>query len=677
MLNKIVKNKKYKRIVLAIILLTTVLSMVIIGYSNASNTQYEDYDYSRGDTIWQKSDTHNRGSGVAIQNNMTYIVGDKGIEKRYLNNGSLVYRKNAESGAGFGPVINKYTFAYGYENFVVRDTDGSLVWIESSSLSYYESSPVIKNGYIYYMRPNGNIRKATVRNNGTEWVKEGLVSGLDGWQMGDISIDENYVFVPMKSSVYILNKSNGDLVYKKTITPSDYTNVEGGGISINNNFYIGAEDGEITSINLSTGNINWETNIDGSDISSLTYENDVLYGGSQAGNTFAINLNGNILWKNSKTNKSHEMYNANTMPVITDNYVYIGGYEGYAVIYDKKTGDHLYTFDTPDGYYRMDEAIANGYYVYWEKDTSTLTAKATGNVSESAIGISRRNANFGFDSNVEPQTVNTETTYNVYGNVTNKSTALQRATVEAYQNNTLKDSVTTNSTGMYTLNIPNGTTKLVFNASKYREKNIQIEVSGKTKVRNITLIRNRISVRYGGCLEPNEETPYNLYFHGPNGVENDRPKSIVVNNNTVLSVSLLDGIINTTNEGTSNVTFTYEYNSETYSITEEIRVFNNSIENLHNRQGTCKFIAFTGDEIGGQSSNVQWIILSIFFGIVTSYGFRNKWVGLVAIQLLITIGWFMNFLNSGIMLGSLFYALFISMATISAFKQRVNVNLPR
>jgi len=675
MLNKIVKNKKYKRIALAIILLTAVLSMVIIGYSNASNTQYENYNYSRGDTIWKTSSSHSSAAGIAIKDNKTYIAGNGGgIEVRHLSNGSLIYQNNTYDSKVFGPVINKYTMAYGHENFVVRDIDGSLVWTESSQ-QYYRSSPVIKNGYIYYTRLNGDVRKATVRNNGTDWVRKNLIT-VDSWRDMEaaVSVNEKYVFAPMGENLFVLNKSNGDVVYNKSF---DHVLI-GGGVSVDGKYYIGTENGNVTSIDLDTG-LTEQTSITTDqydrEITELTYDSGVIYGGAYDGNTFAMNLNEKLLWKNMNTNTSDNMDTVNTMPVVTDNYVYsIDDSGSQAVVYDKKDGNLVYTYSTPDNYHEANPAIANGYYIFHDEYTNQIIAKATGDVTESAVGASRRNVDYGFDSSVEPQDLGEP---NVFGYVFNETHALENVKVTAKQNRDTVDTTTTNSTGGYQLQVPNGTAKLIFSADKYQNRSIEIDVSGKTIVRNITLNKNRISVRYGGCLEPNEETPYNLYFHGPNGVENDRPKSIVVNNNTVLSVSLLDGIINTTNKGISNVTFTYKYNDITYSITKEIRVFNNSIENLHNRQGTCKFIAFTGDEVGGQNSNVQWIILGIFFGVVTSYGFRNKWVGLVAIQLLITIGWFMNFLNSGIMLGSLFYALFISLATISAFKQRVNVNLPR
>jgi outer membrane protein assembly factor BamB len=261
------------------------------------------------------------------------------------------------------------------------DLNGNIIW-KFKSNGNYDSTPSIKNGYVYISNDNGFINCLNAYNGSPIWNKiisnyplsspilfndKIIINSLDGnvycleadsgkffWKT-PISIDilstsvvvDNKVFV----GNYCLDLNNGDRIWTSDIgipflsSPSYHQN----------KIFIGSQDEKFYCVDANTGDKIWKFYI-----GSMSWETSpaVAYGNVYVGNKFGfiycLNVeDGEYVWSAKMSARSV------SSPAICDGKVYIGSVDNNVYCLDAYTGEKIWNFSS-DNPFRCSLAIADG-----------------------------------------------------------------------------------------------------------------------------------------------------------------------------------------------------------------------------------------------------------------------------------------------------------------------------
>lgn len=112
-------------------------------------------------------------------------------------------------------------------------------------------------------------------------------------------------------------------------------------VLINNSLMFGDDKGEIYSINVITGKLNYKTKIGNGFTGGFTTSEDIVYSSDVTGKTFALSpKDGHIIWDHIGD------ANINTIPVIDDKFIYLNNLRGEIFKLDKTNGKLIWKIST-------------------------------------------------------------------------------------------------------------------------------------------------------------------------------------------------------------------------------------------------------------------------------------------------------------------------------------------
>ena len=97
--------------------------------------------------------------------------------------------------------------------------------------------------------------------------------------------------------------------------------------------------GDVVALDVNSGESKWNKNIGFSCVSSPTYYNDNIYVGSNNGLYVLDKDNGRIIWK-------RDISSISSKPVVINDVVYCGSYDGFVYAIDSSNGDEIWSFKT-------------------------------------------------------------------------------------------------------------------------------------------------------------------------------------------------------------------------------------------------------------------------------------------------------------------------------------------
>ncbi|MDR3610667.1 MAG: PQQ-binding-like beta-propeller repeat protein, partial [Ignavibacteriaceae bacterium] len=132
-------------------------------------------------------------------------------------------------------------------------------------------------------------------------------------------------------------------------------------------FYIGNDNGNLYSIGLSTGKINWQVNTGSRIIMTPACDTDNIYWGNLGGDFFSVNkLNGKINWKK----KLGSLFNIT--PLVTNNYIILP--DQYQKIYFVDKAGIIQKTYSFKGRLKLSPVIRNNNILFLGYDNGILEA---------------------------------------------------------------------------------------------------------------------------------------------------------------------------------------------------------------------------------------------------------------------------------------------------------------
>lgn len=227
--------------------------------------------------------------------------------------------------------------------------------------------------------------------------------------------------------------------------------------------------------------------------------------------------------------------------------------------------------------------------------------------------------------------------------------------------NVSTDSETTTQTGSdgsFTTAVESGRYELSISADGYQTLTDTRDVEGGDELGTFQLSPQQFDLQFKRFVEPGESTPYTVEYTDPNGTVVDVTANVSINSSNT-SIATIDtdaeeivgedGV-----NGTSEITANYTVNNETYTDTRTVTVATKTVDNLEIIPGTWRFSAFLDD------ITIQVLLVAIGAAIVATRA-ASSWAGLGAMELVLIIGWFADWVPIGIAMLGLFTALFIGL----------------
>lgn len=209
--------------------------------------------------------------------------------------------------------------------------EGRLNW--QKNYGYIQTSPVYKDGYIYFGTVSGNM------------VKIVDSTGLSLWKFycsepihTTCAVSGNsLVFGTDKGSFICLNTDKGTENWRLRLNSPVYSIP----MIHNETVYFGCDDSNYYAVNLSSGSVKWAMNVKTKIISGSTLFNDSLavFAGIN-GTVYALNANnGNLIW-DFVTNGT-----ITASPVTSGKYIYITSFDSHIYCLDGSSGTMLWNYE--------------------------------------------------------------------------------------------------------------------------------------------------------------------------------------------------------------------------------------------------------------------------------------------------------------------------------------------
>lgn len=294
-----------------------------------------------------------------VEGNFVYVGTEKG----------LFYKIDAGSGAIAGsfdlknPIRSKPIYHQG-QLFI--ESMGDLVCLDAASLKevsrftapvgaktdmvdpwdYYHSSPVLHNGYIFYVAGRGLIRQVDPKTNGIE--KEMRTPG-NAEIRSRLAFNGNRLFLgDFNGAIYEYNlDTNGWATIFKSFTDRPYPtygNISGGPVIEGGTLYFGARNETMSAIDLSTRSVKWaQKDENGSwwPAEPLVTSGNVIYCGSDNLKVMAVSIEtGQVQWL-FRTD-----YNIFGTPLVVDDVLLIGTGNSYL---NRQGNGSVYSISLKDG----------------------------------------------------------------------------------------------------------------------------------------------------------------------------------------------------------------------------------------------------------------------------------------------------------------------------------------
>jgi len=256
-----------------------------------------------------------------------------------LKNGSGIGKATTKSKSCFSnPLIMKnivvMTFSDGELNFITGYDFKKGIFNWKLPTEKIVSSPVLKNEDVYYSTVKGNICK---------------VNSLSGEQKILFKNDNPYFTSPSVSGNLLLT---GDI--KGTMTAVDIISGEvswifktGGGIYsdvsvMDGKIFFGSDDGYFYCLN-EKGDLVWKKNLETKFLSSSTFYGDKVITSGVSGKLYSMNVNtGELNWEFASGGT------ISASPILNSDKIFIGSYDMYFYCIDAASGNVLWKYNLED-----------------------------------------------------------------------------------------------------------------------------------------------------------------------------------------------------------------------------------------------------------------------------------------------------------------------------------------
>ena len=319
---------------------------------------------------WTKDLGFETDSSPVIVNDVLYIGSTYGIFALDAKTGRELWRYQTNGFVKSVPAVSNGVLYFGADDrkfYAIDAKDGTLKWMNDTSLDGYTASAAVVDNRVYVIPKDGSFYAFDTNSGEIIWstlvgkivesspaIGEGIiVFGTDGgdiialdattgklkWSydtgVSDIKsspviADGTIIVGSNDGSIYALTAEKGTLKWK--YSTSD--NVESSPSVINGVVYVGSKDSSFLAIDVATGKLKWKYPDSGPVLSAPAISNDVVYFGTRNNFIYGLDANsGQRLWKNS-TGRNDKDYI--TSPAISGNVLYAVTHSGLVYAYSSQ-----------------------------------------------------------------------------------------------------------------------------------------------------------------------------------------------------------------------------------------------------------------------------------------------------------------------------------------------------
>ncbi len=232
-------------------------------------------------------------------------------------------------------------------------TAGKINW--RKNYGDIQTSPILKDNFIYFSGLNGNFYKADVHTGTKIWKfnskspihstcaigssiavlgnDKGSIMGIElttGEEKWKIETGQPVISTPLinnglayiggnDSNYYCINLDSGSVLWKINLHTKI---ISGSAMDSEGNLIVGCVDGNVYSLNNATGSVKWKMSSNGTIISSPVISGNYIYFSSYDSFIYCLNAgDGKVLWSSMLENK------VKTSPVIWKDYLFVAADE--------------------------------------------------------------------------------------------------------------------------------------------------------------------------------------------------------------------------------------------------------------------------------------------------------------------------------------------------------------
>lgn len=210
-----------------------------------------------------------------------------------------------------------------YERILTPATVGNLVqdWfypVSASTDHAITSSPVLVNGVVYIVSPDGPVLALNANTGALVWEKD--INAI-----GSVDVVKNVLYVSSFSAnasyVYALDPATGSVIWQVATSNA----VESSPTAVDGIVYVNTYK-NFLALDARTGALIWQQPTDSVAYGSPAVVNGIVYNGSGVGTLYALNArNGALLWKKMVGTA------INGSPAVLDKLVYVSSYNSPGV----------------------------------------------------------------------------------------------------------------------------------------------------------------------------------------------------------------------------------------------------------------------------------------------------------------------------------------------------------
>ncbi|HYE12681.1 MAG TPA: PQQ-binding-like beta-propeller repeat protein [Patescibacteria group bacterium] len=294
--------------------------------------------------LWKfKSDDH-INSGIVANDDFVYFGSyDEYFYCLQVDNGRVIWKYKTNASITSTPVIFKDSIFFGNNAgalYCLNKHDGILNWsyncgsnITTNIISYGES--------VIFGCWDNNIYSFSTGEPTPNWVFK-----TDGSVITDLSYNDNKLFLggfnnnEDKAMLYSLDAEKGLCIWKKEY---DFPSSINPSVFEDKCLLIAQANNKISYIDIKSGEIKDEFNVDDTITSPVCIENSMGYFGGTSGKIYSIDLNNKFV--NWEFNSN---YPIETKPVIIQDFVFVANNDGRILGFNKAKGEKVFDYTTGD-----------------------------------------------------------------------------------------------------------------------------------------------------------------------------------------------------------------------------------------------------------------------------------------------------------------------------------------